>query len=223
MSSQTRNRADAPDPSRQRAGSHPSPCRSKWAPPWSLLGIEPHGRAPTPHRRWLACTPQVRSNSARLSWSRLREASKRGLNNPEATRLPPTCSPTWRRHSRYSAPPGTNSLPTPLPRSRNAAGASHEAPHGRRSTDSLASKKYISWEHCTTSPRRSPPARAPVERDDRRSHRLSRGAPPDELTIRAAVTTSRGPRRVNLQSSMSRDRLVNPSARVSAPELASAP
>ena len=188
------------------------PSGQLWAPPGSLLGIEPHGRTPTPQRRWVACTPQVLSNSARLSWSRLREPSKRRLNSPEATRLPPTCSPTWRKHSRYSAPPGTSSLPTPPPGSPNAAGASHEAPHGRRSMDSLASKKYTSWEHCTTSPRHSPAVHAPVERDDRRSHPFSRGAPPDELTIRSAVTTSRGPRPVNLQSSTSRDRLLNQSA-----------
>lgn len=44
------------------------------------LGIQPHGRTPTPQRRWLAYTPQLLSNSARLSWSRLREPSKRRLN-----------------------------------------------------------------------------------------------------------------------------------------------
>ena len=190
---------------------------------WSLLGIEPHGRTPTPQRRWLACIPEILSNSVGLSWSRLRERCKRRLNSREATRLPPSCSPTWRKHFRCSGPSGTSSLPTPQPASPDAAGASREAPHGRSSTDSLASKKYTSWERCTTSPRRSPAVRAPAERDDRRSRPLSRGASPHELTIRAAVTTTRVPRAANLQSSTSRDRLLNPSARVRQPISVSAP
>lgn len=120
------------------------------------LGIEPHGRERTAWRRWVPWLLPIVFKTARLSWSRQPERSKRSLNSRQAMR---TLRNLWHHSSELfgcSAPPGINSPRMPHPALwPDAVSAHQKRARGPGSTGSPASKRVSSWPRCTMSRHRS--------------------------------------------------------------------